>query len=239
MDVQSDNNESVLVKFFGAEFSFTGIKTIKKFFQYGLVVLAFFIIFQTEISVLFNKYIHPEKHSQKQHLNEYHNDVLLILEAWDSVIDIDDRSKKSVAFIRENIDMNLARYGKLQTNLLSEVNQITWLFHAARLKIIEADITSDRKAIMEAVTLLKKAKDKSNDPVKLTKEDTKFLKRININKLIKRTSLNAYALTFHITKDIIYSGLANNILMDLGGCEELSSSYFYHEKIANAINCTV
>ena len=180
-----------------------------------LIATPLYLALQTEVHDKIKKHFYKEEYEQKQKFYLQHKFISPIIDAWDTIHDIEDMSKKSVILVRKDIDDAVLRYENLNVKKLSMAIQITWQYHLARLKIIEADKDSKINSLEVAVKLLVQAKLNSNNPETLTSNDMEFINKNGMNARIKRTLLNAYALSFHITQDKKYSLMASEILKDV------------------------
>jgi hypothetical protein len=231
----SDQPSGFSVEAFGAKFALWGKHTL-----WVLIIgFGFYLVFQTEANEFYKKTFNKAEYEQKKKFYLQHEFISPIIDAWDNIHDIEDMSKKSVKKVREGIDDAIFRYESLKVDKLSMATQVTWQYHLARLKVIEADKYSKINSLEVAIHWLNEAKSNSNKTELLTPDDMKFINNIRMNTRIKRTLLNAYALSFHITQDVKYSHLASEVLKDIGGCRELDSTYFYHKKIAKTLSCKI
>ena len=224
---------------FGTQITIWGERHFRRLLGFLAVLTVVYVVFQDEANVYVERLINPVKFEQNQKFLLQHAYVSPIIDAWDTIHDIEDRTKKNVKLVRERIDDAVNRYEQLKVDKLSAAAQITWMYHLARLKVIEADKTAKINALEVAINWLDRAKVKSNETDKLSVADMKFINDIGMNTRIKRTKLNTYALFYHISDDIKYYHLAAELLEDIGGCEELISTYLYHVKIANALQCSI
>jgi hypothetical protein len=235
----SSGNQGISLEALGAKITLWGQNHLK----HTLIIIGFFVVFylvfQIEANELYKKVFHGAEYEQKQKFLLHHEVISPIIDAWDTIHDIEDMRKKNVTLVRDQIDDAVLRYESLKVDKLSMAIQITWKYHLARLKVIEADKSSKINALEVAIKWLEEAKLNSNNTSKLTVDDMKFINEKGINTRIKRTLLNSYALLYYISKDKKYLLLSDEILKDVGGCNELASTYFYHEKIAKALNCII
>ncbi|WP_147302273.1 hypothetical protein [Thalassotalea euphylliae] len=236
---ESTKGEGFTAKLFGHEITIWGNNYFRNIMVFIGASMLLYIMFQTEVNELFSKTFNRAEYEQKEKFSLHHQFISPIITAWDTIHDIDDVSKKNVRLVRDNIDDAVLRYENLKVDKLSMATQITWKYHLARLKVIEADKTSKIAPLDMSVKLLEEAKTNSNDTDNLTVKDMDFINGIQMNTRIKRTLLNSYALMYHISNDASHRILSERILKDVGGCKELISMYFYHEKIANSLGCKI
>ena len=233
------SNQGISLEALGAKITLWGRNHLQHIFIiFGLFAVVYFV-FQTEANELYKKIFHGAAYEQKQKFLLQHEFISPIIDAWDTIHDIEDMSKKNVTLVRDQIDDAVLRYESLNVDKLSMAIQITWKYHLARLKVIEADKSSNINALKVAIKWLEEAKLNSNNTDELTVDDMNFINNKGINTRIKRTLLNSYALLYYISKEQKYLLLSGEILRDVGGCNELISTYFYHEKIAKALNCKI
>ena len=203
-----------------------------------VVILAVLgIVFEDKLRTTYSRWIKSEYFIQYDNLKSQHKFVRDVADQWDNIEDINNLDNNNVQNVRAGLFDALERYEVLKTDKLDIASQVVWLWHLAKLKVIEADISDDYNAITRAITYLKQAQKRSTDPDKLKPYDIEFLTVNKYNSKIRRTMLNAYAMAYFIQGVDSDRQKAMVLLKIEGGCEQLKKSSLYHKKIISALGC--
>jgi len=221
----------------GRSLKLNGKTALRLVFILIIFIVGLILYYEKNISNAYNRWDKPVYYQQYDKLIQHHPIVKNVVDEWDKISDIDDTTKDTVKNVRKTIFDALKRYENMETDKLDISMQIIWLWHLSKLKIIEADITSNIRNITKAIAYLEQAEEKSANISKLTKKDVTVLNNNEINRRILRTQLNAYALAYYISKNTEYQDKAMAVLKMVGGCSVLHQTDLYHIKISNTLNC--
>jgi len=206
--------------------------------KFALLIVALIAIaglyFSENINNLYQRQVKSEYFEQYDNVTTQHDYVRKVTDKWDNIKSMDEDTN-DVDFVRQNIHTALA-YTDLKTDKLDLAMQVVWLWHSAKLKVIEADITNEYRVIGDALTSLTQAEALIKESKKKPK-DIKFLNDKNYGYRIKRTKLNVFALAYHIKSLPEDKADADKLLKIIGGCEKLRKQSTEHRKILTSLGC--
>ena len=187
---------------------------------------------------LINQLFRPALIEQQEKFKLQHKKLAPVITAWNEVSDITDK-KASSKLARTQIDSVLNKYETLKIDKLDASYRITWLWHLARLYIIHADKESDYMSIAKAKIALNEVQKIIDNINQYPKEIIQFADDRKISERIARTSLNAYALAYHIVGDQRDQDGAMMRVKEFDGCSGLENMNVSHKKILKALNCKI
>lgn len=226
-------NPEIEIRAFGIKVILRNLRIMTKYLTMPVIIVA-----------LYFGYDYYSKAEQQAKLDVGHKKATHLINTWNPISDIADLTKDGVQFIRDNQASTLHFYVNLKIDRLSTATNVSYLWHRAKLYIINADMENDIKSVEEALADLDAAEQLLSNTEKLSLADIKYLTEThNMQQYIERTRLNAFAFGYLFsTKKAdkeIYRSKINALQEKLGDCEFQQKKDNRNLRIMEVLGCDV